>query len=149
MAKEKDVEPVAAHMERIQKAYARVVKAEGIVCQYQAELKQAKAKAETALEQLKAEIRDHDNRLTLGGNGDWNAVTLDELGITGKIAENLTNANLKTLGDIANYTRSYAITDVNGIGPQKAEKVQAALDAWWKDHPQPETQKAKADGEEE
>jgi hypothetical protein len=47
-------------------------------------------------------------------------------------------ANLKTMGDLAAYSaREHAeLTDITGIGAEKASAIDKALEAWWKLHPE-------------
>lgn len=66
----------------------------------------------------------------------WRDVTLDQLEITGKLAEHLTEAKLTTLGAIADYTASEKLlTDIMGIGAKAAEKIEAATADWWARNP--------------
>jgi hypothetical protein len=66
----------------------------------------------------------------------WKSVPLSELGLTGKLAESLTEAGLTTMGAIAEYTGSEKrLTDIAGIGPGKAEKVEQACEAYWVKNP--------------
>jgi len=69
----------------------------------------------------------------------WKAVPLAELGLTGKLAESLTEAGLTTLGAIADYTASgKLLTDIAGIGPAKAEEIEKACEVYWERHPRTE-----------
>jgi len=66
----------------------------------------------------------------------WKQVGLDSLGITGKLAETLTEAGLSTLGKIADYTASgKQLTDIDGVGPAKAEKIEEACTEYWAANP--------------
>lgn len=74
----------------------------------------------------------------------WRAVSLDTLGIRGKLADTLCEANLPNLGAIADYTAAgKLLTDIEGVGAAKAEKVEEACAAYWAANPrggEPETQ---------
>lgn len=66
----------------------------------------------------------------------WRATTLADLEIAGKLAESLVEAGLTTLGAIADYTAAdKRLTDIDGVGPAKAEKIEAACEDWFKRHP--------------
>lgn len=68
----------------------------------------------------------------LAASEPWRAVTLAELGIDGKLAESLTEAGMTTLGAIADYSKSdKLLTDLDGIGPAKSEKIEQACEAYW------------------
>ncbi len=70
----------------------------------------------------------------------WKSVPLSELGLTGKLAESLAEAGLTTMGAIAEYTGSEKrLTDIDGIGPGKAEKVEQACEAYWAKNRAPST----------
>ena len=43
----------------------------------------------------------------------------------------------ETLGDLADWTSKYQLTDINGIGPAKATQIDEALDKFWESR-QPE-----------
>lgn len=44
----------------------------------------------------------------------------------------LTEAGLQTVGQFADFTSQHPLTDVAGIGPAKAEKVEQAFEEYWK-----------------
>lgn len=68
----------------------------------------------------------------------WRAVTLEDLGITGTIAEKLTEAGITNLGAIASWSDSgKQFTDIAGIGPSKAEKIFEATEEYWRNNPLP------------
>lgn len=73
----------------------------------------------------------------------WRETTLSELGITGKIVEHLTEAELTTLGDISDYTSTgKQLTDITGIGPGNANKISDACDIYWAQHPRKQVSSA-------
>lgn len=104
--------------------------------------KEAKKAYEAAVSRLRNAVRDAKNgqqELPFGEEQPaeaWRAVTLEELEISGKLAASLTEAGLTTLGAIADYTANGgALTDIDGIGPKAAEKIDAATQDWWERHP--------------
>lgn len=112
-------------------------------------LKESKALYDALVLRLRTEIKranDPQQQFDFGANGEapknddaWKAVTLEELGITGKNAEKLTEAGLTTLGKISEYTAAEKLlTDIEGIGNATAEKIAATCADWWSRHPQPE-----------
>jgi phosphopentomutase len=44
--------------------------------------------------------------------------------------------DIGTLGQIAEFCEKYELTDLKKIGAAKAEKIQEAMDAYWKANPQ-------------
>lgn len=105
-------------------------------------LKDAKATKESLKSretELVIEMRSGQQRLDFSDGGDeaWKAVTLLELGITGKEAEILTDAKLTTLGKIAAYTSSgKELTGLAGIGAEKAEAMSQKMENYWAMNPQ-------------
>lgn len=70
----------------------------------------------------------------------WRETSLEALGLTGKLAETLTEAGLSTLGKIADYTQSgKLLIDIAGIGPGKSDKIEEACAAYWANNPRPST----------
>ncbi|MFG0247413.1 MAG: hypothetical protein ACF8OB_00895, partial [Phycisphaeraceae bacterium JB051] len=66
----------------------------------------------------------------------WRDATLDDLGITGALADKLVDAELDTLGKISDYTSSgKQITDIKGIGPEKSEFISDACANYFAEHP--------------
>lgn len=77
----------------------------------------------------------------------WREADFTDLGITGKLAELLTDADLDTLGKIADFTKDYELTNIAGVGPAKAEELQSLLDKYWVDHPEHCRAEDSGDGE--
>lgn len=66
----------------------------------------------------------------------WRQTELSDLGITGKLAESLQEAGLSTLGAIADWSEAgKLLTDIAGIGPGKAEKIDEACAEYWRTNP--------------
>ena len=64
----------------------------------------------------------------------WRDISVDELGLTIGLTANLSEGGLTTIGKIADWsTKGKLLTDVPGVGPAAAEKIQAALDAFWQE----------------
>jgi hypothetical protein len=67
----------------------------------------------------------------------YQGVTVEALGIDSKICLILRDENdIGTLGQIAEFCEKYELTDLKKIGAAKAEKIQEAMDAYWKANPQ-------------
>lgn len=66
----------------------------------------------------------------------WRDATLEDLGITGKVAELLAENDppLTTQGAIGDYTIGHKLTDIRGIGQAKATQIEDALVAHWAEH---------------
>jgi len=76
----------------------------------------------------------------------WKSVTLDQLGLTGKLHESLTEAGLTTMGAIADWSSSgKLLTDVPGIGEAKAAKIEEATARYWAEHPRMNAEEALGD----
>lgn len=89
----------------------------------------------------------------------WGVPLADVLsGLPPSIIEALNESGLKSVGELADASKNprFKLTEIPGIGPVKAEKVEAALEAFWKRRaeaarvPEGEAElDAAADGEEE
>lgn len=70
------------------------------------------------------------------GHSNWRTVGVSELGRFGlapKLIEKLVEGGVGTIGDISKLGENHlSLTDVKGIGEKAAEKIEAALDAFWK-----------------
>ena len=67
----------------------------------------------------------------------WRSVPLSEalVGLPESIIVSLNESNLQTMGELADWTAAYGgrnkLTDLAGIGPAKAEKIEQALVDFW------------------
>ncbi|NDF13297.1 MAG: hypothetical protein EB060_10855 [Proteobacteria bacterium] len=62
----------------------------------------------------------------------WRSEPISALGLPGKLPEFLADASIHTIGELADHTSSgKLLTDINGIGPGKAEVIENALEAFW------------------
>ncbi len=69
------------------------------------------------------------------GDDSWRSVPISELGLTEKVRDYLEHAEppLFNIGQIADFTANdRRFTDIKGIGPSAADKIEAALTAFWK-----------------
>lgn len=79
---------------------------------------------------------------------EWKSISLEELGISQSMLTGLEDAGFKTIGDLAAHTEAgKELTEINGIGPKKAEDLAARLQSWWDDHPEYVTDDSNEDGE--
>lgn len=82
---------------------------------------------------------DEDGDTTLPGSlkseGPWREFALSEL-FEGTILKSLRSKKLKTVGDLAEFTRDgeKSLTDIEGIGPGKEEKILNKLAEFWRDN---------------
>ena len=137
----------AEHRERWAK---RVTKLRGLVRRTQAEEKRMaeeykEAKAATlAARKALYEVIDNADQMELPlDNGErsdesWMAVTLeDAIGeeVGEALVAKLRAENLDTLGDLTEWLSADGgknkLTDIAGLGPQKADKIEAALEKFW------------------
>lgn len=130
---------------RIEEQEREVAKLESLWNCAKAEAKAAKENYELGVTKLRQLVREHnDPQRSLPFDGQtgeadaatWKATTLEELEITGQTYLALADAGIKTLGDIAKHTAEFALTDIKGIGPAKAESLEAKLADWWAAHPE-------------
>ncbi len=83
------------------------------------------------------ELDRPDMRGSLTSDGPWRDVAIKTLFPTQKkILASLKAAKLVTMGDIADYTINNSLSDVPGIGPGLAEKIERRLEDYWQDNPQ-------------
>jgi hypothetical protein len=83
------------------------------------------------------ELERHDLPGSLASDGPWRDVAIKTLFPTQKkILASLKAAKLTTMGDIADYTINNSLSDVPGIGPGLAEKIERRLEDYWQDNPQ-------------
>ena len=69
---------------------------------------------------------------------DWESVDIIELDLPIGLDKSLRDATppLATLGAIAEWARKEnELVDIPGVGKQKAETIQLAIDKYWEDHP--------------
>lgn len=75
----------------------------------------------------------------------WRAVPLSHTTIPSNIVAILAESNYVTIGDIANLGNSgLPLTDIKGIGPSKAEKIETGLAEFWAKNTQYSRPAAKA-----
>lgn len=112
----------------------------------QAAAAEGKKEYDGAVLQLRALIRAQTEDLPLfDGLGEkaeeavddsWRAVELASLDLSAKVLENLDGARLTTIGELADYSANGGrLTQVAGIGPAAAEKIEDALETFWANHP--------------
>lgn len=71
-----------------------------------------------------------------GNAAEWRSIQLDQL-FDGGILKSLKKRGLTTVGGLAEYTSAgLKLTDVDGIGPDKADKIVNRLEQFWKEHPE-------------
>ena len=146
-----------AHYEEIRKAERYVRDKEREMGNAHEEYKAAKREFESADEELRVLIaRGPEAQMRLALETDepqeqpaeaWRAVTIDELGFGGRIHKALTEANLTTLGAIADWTKEYQLTDIGGIGPAAGLEIEEKLADYWAKNPLPEEATAESNGQ--
>lgn len=71
----------------------------------------------------------------LKSEGPWATFPLSKL-FDGPLLKSLQNAGLNTVGELASYTKAdKQLTDLKGVGPGKAEKIEARMIQFWQDNP--------------
>lgn len=152
--------PIEDYEARLDDATKRVARTALYQAKCDAEAKQAKAGAKLALEELQAIVNRGPETYPLfdgptttatstaqphvaeattdapAGDPDddesWRDVEVGELKIPTGIVDKLIEAELETVGKLANWTASWKLlTDIGGIGQAKAEKIEQALVEFW------------------
>ncbi len=112
------------------------------------EAKVAKKAMEAADEELKTAVKAASEELPLFTENpaedakaaekdpeSWRAIHISKLaehGLSGAICEKLDGQGFHTIGDVANWTKGgFQLTDMDGIGLAKAEKIDKALECFW------------------
>lgn len=73
---------------------------------------------------------------TLQSDGPWRNVQLSTL-FEGALLKSLVSAGLTNVGLLSDYTATEKrLTDIDGIGPGKAEAIENTMLAFWRDNPQ-------------
>ncbi len=119
---------------------------EDLKCDAEARAKAAKKRWEAAVEDLQSLIRKQDEHLPLFDGAEkpaetspddesWRDVDLDiltEHGLSEAIVEKFEHFGLNTIGELADHTtKGGTLTDIDGIGPAKAEAIEKALQGFW------------------
>ena len=67
------------------------------------------------------------------GNGEWESILLTEAldGCKPALLQKFTDGNIRTMGELAEWTRTHQLTDIPGIGPAAAQGIEAACEAFW------------------
>lgn len=136
------------------------------------DLKEAKDYAKSCEKNLQRAIRGDDQQKELpfkegesaaeaGQQEDdsWREVSIEDAGIPEKLCAFLLENKppIETLGDLADWTSKYQLTDIMGIGPAKATQIDEAMDRFWETYrpngetpeDEGETEDAKDDAREE
>ena len=114
--------------------------------EHQATAAEAKKEYDGAVLELRRLIRAQTEDLPLfdglaekseeAEDNSWRDVELASLDLSAKVLENLDAAELTTIGDLADYSANGGrLTQVSGIGPAAAEKIEDALEGFWANHP--------------
>lgn len=94
----------------------------------------AKAAINAAIDSQKSEIAE---KVKAGATDQWRSFPLAGTSIPSNILSILAESSIATVGDVANLSnKKLALTDVRGIGPTKAARIEDALAQFWLDHPE-------------
>jgi len=101
-------------------------------------LKDAKSKYDASVATLRDLCRANGESMPLfesanddGDGDDWKDTTTIELGLSDSVCALLAEANIETIGDIAEWTKRRQLTDIKGIGEQKANDIDNAIMNYW------------------
>ncbi len=97
----------------------------------------ASAQANATTDEKTGEVATGQTQTTLstGGDGDesWRTVTLASLNLSPGILEILAESDITTIGHITDHTAGgWRLTDIAKIGEAKAEKIEQALESFWR-----------------
>jgi hypothetical protein len=82
------------------------------------------------------DANDHVPGTLKASEAEWAKVPLDTL-FDGALLKSLKKAGLNTVGGLSEYTASdRRLTDIEGIGPGKAELIENTMLNFWSDNPQ-------------
>lgn len=98
--------------------------------------------------EMEDKARDGKSKPAPPTDESWRKVNIKELKLGDKIQDNLEDAGLFTIGQIADFTaKDQGLTDIGGIGPAKAQKIEDALTEFWKRwKPESQAEKPKTEG---
>lgn len=65
------------------------------------------------------------------GDDRWRAVSIGEIGLKPQLREHLEDADIFTIGQLADWTKTRPLTDIGGIGATKQDALLDALAAFW------------------
>ena len=134
-------------LHEIEEQERRVQKAEDQWKGLQQQTKAAKEAFDYTVDKLRQLIRERDGAPLFNGNANetsinhesWRDTEVDDLGehgLTIPVVAALKEADLNTLGDIADYTASgKLLTDIKGIGNAKAEAIENCMTRWFAANP--------------
>lgn len=150
----------------LESAELAVAQAEGVLDGLKKEVKEAKTAFDAKVANLRFLIRNRrngqqplpfkDDYVEGAGEGEgkpattaaapqpeaWRAVLLEKLDLAGGIVQKLYDANIETMGQLADYTLpqngNKRLTDIAGIGQAAVEKIEEATSAFWAKYTPPE-----------
>lgn len=138
----------ASHLNELREKEAECDRLECEMEEAKGDLARAKKKYEVAIEELRGLIRQGPNRqpeLPFGSDEpeatpstpatdeSWREVHVSTLDLDSGIEKALIEADLETIGKIADWTAggNHQLIDIPGIGEAKAKKIDDAIDAFW------------------
>jgi len=131
--------------------------AENYVARKAQELKDAKGALAAAIRKMRSIVSDEEPLYSVPtppkpveevtpADDMWRAVDIADLdGLTAKDREFLAAKEIVTIGALADYTKDRQLTDIEGIGEARANRIADALEKFWADRKAPEAPLAKAD----
>lgn len=97
----------------------------------------AQAAYESAVEQLRKLSRKPDMPLFGDDVNDWRNAPLTELHLSDALTQKIIDVAGDTMGKLSEWLNSGGqFCNIKGVGELVAEKIDAALDAFWKAHPE-------------
>lgn len=96
-----------------------------------------------SVEQLATKAKDAkpadipgQKRLTLAAGETWQEFPLSKLGLPETTIAKLVDASISNIGALKEYLDHHQLTDIDGIGAGKADKIKSALEQFWAANPQ-------------
>jgi len=128
-------------LHRIEEASHVVRAAERVLADLMEQTKAARKRLDGAFAALLAAIEEPEQLPLFDDPADdapdaWRLVDISTLGLPDRVHAALVEANLKTIGAIADFTRlGDELTMIDGIGEAAAEKISKATERYFAEHP--------------
>jgi hypothetical protein len=139
-------------MTRLMELHRRVIDAAYALAVRKTELKEAKENHDLAVQRRDRFIGELDGKAyplldqvkaaapPAPAPDAWRStpiVALADHGLSETVVATLAEADILNLGDLSDFTAKLLLTDIEGIGPAKAEAIEDALEGYWAAHPVP------------
>jgi hypothetical protein len=77
---------------------------------------------------------EDDDNIPVVEGGEWRSIELSTM-FDGLKLKAMKKAKLKTMGDMAEFTKEHSVLDLEDIGPIKAQEIEDTILAFWQKNP--------------